>query len=141
MSQATYQLNRNNSQSSTRINYDQRYNNIDMNQYSSNNSGKEKDMLISQLKSKIFELELHEKDYDVLNERYKQLQIDFAALNDSKHLLECEKEKRDEEYNKLIGDLQCENENLQIGFNDKLTKNKNCFSQNSMLQKIIKWLK
>ena len=135
MSQATYQLNRNNSQSSTRINYDQRYNNIDMNQYSSNNSGKEKDMLISQLKSKIFELELHEKDYDVLNERYKQLQIDFAALNDSKHLLECEKEKRDEEYNKLIGDLQCENENLQIGFNDKLTKNKNCFSQNSMLQK------
>ena len=135
MSQTTYQLNRNNSQSSTRINYDQRYNNIDMNQYSSNNSGKEKDMLISQLKSKIFELELHEKDYDVLNERYKQLQIDFAALNDSKHLLECEKEKRDEEYNKLIGDLQCENENLQIGFNDKLTKNKNCFSQNSMLQK------
>ena len=135
MSQATYQLNRNNSQSSSRINYDQRYNNIDMNQYSSNNSGKEKDMLISQLKSKIFELELHEKDYDVLNERYKQLQIDFAALNDSKHLLECEKEKRDEEYNKLIGDLQCENENLQIGFNDKLTKNKNCFSQNSMLQK------
>ena len=145
MSQATYQLNRNNSQSSTRINYDQRYNNIDMNQYSSNNSGKEKDMLISQLKSKIFELELHEKDYDVLNERYKQLQIDFAALNDSKHLLECEKEKRDEEYNKLIGDLQCENENLQIGFNDKLTKNKNCFSQNSEderanLQKLLNGL-
>ena len=102
---------------------------------STNKSGKEKDMLISQLKSKIFELELHQKDYDVLNERFKQLKIDFASLNDSKNLLELEKDKREEEYNRIIGDLQCENENLQIGFNDKLTKNKNCFSQNSILQK------
>ena len=87
MSLATYQINHKNSLSSSRVNKEQKYTNIDMNQYSSNNPSKEKDMLISQLKSKIFELELHEKDYDVLNERYKQLQIDFASLNDSKHLL------------------------------------------------------
>ena len=135
MSSATYQLETNSNPNPNRYNYQQRYTDIDTNQYSSNKTSKEKDMLISQLKSKIFELELHEKDYDVLNERYKQLQIDFAALNDSKHLLECEKDKRDEEYNKLIGELQCENENLQIGFNEKLSKNKNCFSQNSVLQK------
>ena len=136
MSSATYQLERNSNPTPNRYNYEQRYTDIDINnQYSTNKTSKEKDMLISQLKSKIFELELHEKDYDVLNERYKQLQIDFAALNDSKHLLECEKDKRDEEYNKLIGELQCENENLQIGFNEKLSKNKNCFSQNSILQK------
>ena len=127
MSQATYQLDLNNS-NNLRYNYDQRYNEIDMNNYSSNKSSKEKDMLISQLKSKIFELELHEKDYDVLNERFKQLKIDFAALNDNKNLLEREKDKREAEYNRIIGELQCENENLQIGFNDKLTKNKNCFS-------------
>ena len=126
---------KNNYSQSVPYDYDQRYNNIDMNKYSSPESSKEKDMIISHLKSKIFELELHEKNYDILNERYKQLQMDFAALNDSKHLLECEKAQREEEYNKIVGDLQCENENLQIGFNEKLSKNKNCFSQNSMLGK------
>jgi len=140
MSSATYQLDANRSSNKNiSYNYDQRNNEIQMSDEftSSNKPGKEKDMLISQLKSKIFELELHQKDYDVLNERFKQLKIDFASLNDSKNLLELEKDKREEEYNRIIGDLQCENENLQIGFNDKLTKNKNCFSQNSILQKQI----
>ena len=133
---ATYQIDLNNNRNSNiPYSYGQRYNGIDTSNYSSNKSSKEKDMLISQLKSKIFELELHEKDYDVLNERFKQLKMDFDALNENKHLLEIEKDKREEEYNKVIGQLQCENENLQIGFNDKLTKNKNCFSQNSILQK------
>ena len=135
---STYQLD-NNRRMNQNIpyNYDQRNNEVQMSEdfNSTNKSGKEKDMLISQLKSKIFELELHQKDYDVLNERFKQLKIDFASLNDSKNLLEVEKDKREEEYNRIMGDLQCENENLQIGFNDKLTKNKNCFSQNSILQK------
>ena len=135
---STYQLD-NNRRMNQNIpyNYDQRNNEVQMSEdfNSTNKSGKEKDMLISQLKSKIFELELHQKDYDVLNERFKQLKIDFASLNDSKNLLELEKDKREEEYNRIIGDLQCENENLQIGFNNKLTKNKNCFSQNSILQK------
>ena len=138
MSSATYQLDANRrSNKNISYNYDQRNNEIQISDEftSSNKTGKEKDMLISQLKSKIFELELHQKDYDVLNERFKQLKIDFASLNDSKNLLELEKDKKEEEYNRIIGDLQCENENLQIGFNDKLTKNKNCFSQNSILQK------
>ena len=135
---STYQLDNNRRMNQNLpYNYDQRNNEVQMSEdfNSTNKSGKEKDMLISQLKSKIFELELHQKDYDVLNERFKQLKIDFASLNDSKNLLELEKDKREEEYNRIIGDLQCENENLQIGFNDKLTKNKNCFSQNSILQK------
>ena len=106
-------------------------------EYNMNRVDKEKDMLISQLKAKIFELELHEKDYDMLNERYKQLQNEFASLNDCKHHLECEKKLRDEELNKHINELQCENENLQIGFNEKLSYNKNLFSQNNILGKQI----
>ena len=141
MSTATYQFEHKNSPSlnQNRFIYEQRYNNIDISKsgYSTNISSKEKDAIITQLKSKIFELELHGKDYDVLNERYKQLQMDFSNLTDSKNALEREKDKRNEEYNKIIGELQCDNENLQIGFNDKLTKNKNCFSQNSILQKQI----
>lgn len=89
--------------------------------------GKEKDILISQLKARIFELELHEKDYDVLNERYNQMKNEFATLNECKNQLECEKKLRDEEFNKYLTELQSDNENLQIGFNDKLSNNKNLF--------------
>ena len=99
--------------------------------------GKEKDILISQLKARIFELELHEKDYDVLNERYNQMKNEFATLNECKNQLECEKKLRDEEFNKYLSELQSDNENLQIGFNDKLSNNKNLFSQNNILGKQI----
>ena len=99
--------------------------------------GKEKDILISQLKARIFELELHEKDYDVLNERYNQMKNEFTTLNECKNQLECEKKLRDEEFNKYLSELQSDNENLQIGFNDKLSNNKNLFSQNNILGKQI----
>ena len=92
---------------------------------------KEKDMLISQLKAHIFELELREKDYNILNERYVQLQHDLAVLNDCKLKLECEKKLKDDAFNKNICGLQGENENLQLNFNEKLTSNKNLFSENN----------
>ena len=98
---------------------------------------KEKDTLISQLKARIFELELHEKDYDLLNERYNQMQNEFAALNECKNELECEKKLREDELNKHITELQCENENLQVNFSEKLSANKNLFSQNNIIGKQI----
>ena len=97
----------------------------------------EKDTLISQLKARIFELELHEKDYDLLNDRYNQMQNDFAALNECKNQLECEKKIREDELNKHITELQCENENLQMNFSEKLSANKNLFSQNNVIGKQI----
>ena len=127
MSNTTYQINSNNN-----IAQSLRYS---RHEYDMNRTSKEKDMLISQLKAKIFELELHEKDYDLLNERYKQLENEFAALNDCMHHLECEKKLRDDEINKHINELQCENENLQVGFSEKLSNNKNLFSQNNILGK------
>ena len=127
MSTKTYQIN---SKSNIKI-----INNI--NECNIDPSTKEKDMLISQLKARIFELELHEKDYDVLNERFKKMQSEFAALNDSKNQLECEKKLREDELNQHITELQCENENLQINFNEKLSANKNLFSQNNIIGKQI----
>jgi N-terminal acetyltransferase B complex non-catalytic subunit len=97
----------------------------------------ERDTLISQLKSRIFELELHEKDYDLLNQRYNQLQNEIASLNESKNELECEKKMQEEELNNHISELQCENENLQVNFSEKLSENKNLFSQNNILGKQI----
>ena len=116
MSKTTYQIYSNkNIQQSLRSNH---------HEYDINPKRKEKDMLISQLKAKIFELELHEKDYDLLYERYKQLENEFNALNDCMHNLECEKKIRDDEIKQHINELQSNNENLQIGFNEKLSNNR-----------------
>ena len=60
-------------------------------EYGENCLSKEKDILISQLKAHIFELELREKDFNILKERYRNLENEVACLNESKLNLECEK--------------------------------------------------
>ena len=106
-------------------------------EYDMNRTKKEKDIFISQLKAKIFELELHQKNYDLLYERYKQLENEFLSLNDCTHQLEYEKLRREEEINKHVIDLQSEKENLQINFNEKLITNKNIYAENNFLGKEI----
>jgi len=93
----------------------------------------EKDVYISQLKGRAFELELREKDFNALKERYDKLLCDIEALNDYKVQLECEKNIKDDKYNKSITELQGENNNLQINYNQKLNSNKNIFSENNSL--------
>ena len=105
--------------------------------YDENCLGKEKDILISQLKAHIFELELREKDYNILQDRYCQLQHDVACLNDCKNQLECQKQLKDDNFNKSISQLQGENESLQLSLNEKLTNNKNIFTENNVLGKQI----
>ena len=97
----------------------------------------EQDKLISQLKTHLFDLELREKDYNILNERYNQLLNEIAKLNDCKIQLECEKKLRDEKYSKGLFELQAENESLQLNLNEKLTSNKTIFSENNALGKQI----
>ena len=109
----------------------------DMECYDDIRMSKEKDKLISQLKTHIFELELREKDYNMLNERCIQLQNDIAVLNECKLKLECEKKIKDGNFNKNICCLQGENENLQLNYNEKLSSNKNLFSENNTLAKQI----
>ena len=96
---------------------------------------KEKDMLISQLKAHIFELEQHEKDYDGLNQKFRKLQNDCSLLNEAKIRLEYELRQKDENYNKQICDLRNENENLQLSYNEKLSVNKKLFAENDALAK------
>jgi chromosome segregation ATPase len=133
MSSKTYEIiGRNNRDISS--GYNCKEYNINLNR---NGNSNDKDKIIKELKSRIFELELGEKDYDILNERYKQLQCEFAALNDCKYHLECQKKKRDEDFNKRINELQCENEKLQNSTNEKFCKNKNIFTQNTALDSQI----
>jgi hypothetical protein len=105
--------------------------------YDAKIESKEKDMLISQLKAHIFELEQHEKDYDCLNQKYRQLQNDCSLLNEAKIRLEYDLKQKDEYCNKQICDLRGENENLQLGFNEKIAVNKKLFAENDTLTKQI----
>lgn len=90
-------------------------------------------MLISQLKAQIFELKQHEKDYDQLNHKFRQIQSDFSLLQEAKNRLEYEQRQKDECYSKQLCDLRAENENLQLEFNDKLAVNKRLFMENESL--------
>ena len=103
--------------------------------YENRIESKEKDMLISQLKAHIFELEQHEKDYDSLNHNYKQLQNDYSLLNEAKVRLEYDLKQKDDDFNKRMCELRCENENLQLGFNEKLSLNKKLYSENDIIGK------
>ena len=96
---------------------------------------KEKDMLIAQLNAHIQELEQQEKNYDLLNQKFRQLQNEYSLLKDNKLRLEYELKQRDEAYNKKICDLRGENENLQLGFNEKISLGKKLLSDNDVLGK------
>ena len=106
-------------------------------EYGENCLSKEKDILISQLKAHIFELELREKDFNILKERYCSLENEVAALNECKLNLECENKMREEKYNTNINGLIGENETLQMKYNEKLSCNKNLYSENNCLGKEI----
>ncbi len=96
---------------------------------------KEKDILIAQLNAHIQELEQQEKDYDLLNQKFRQLQNEYSLLKDNKLRLEYELKQRDEAYNKRICDLRGENENLQLGFNEKISVGNKLLSDNDILGK------
>ena len=96
---------------------------------------KEKDMLICQLNAHIQELEQQEKDYDLLNQKFRQLQNEYSLLKENKLRLEYELKQRDETYNKRICDLRGDNENLQLGFNEKISVGKKLLSDNDVLSK------
>ena len=96
---------------------------------------KEKDMLIAQLNAHIQDLEQQEKNYDLLNQKFRQLQNEYSLLKYNKLRLEYELKQRDEAYNKKICDLRGENENLQLGFNEKITVGKKLLSDNDVLGK------
>ena len=92
-------------------------------------------MLISQLKAHIFELEQHEKDYDNLNQKFRNLQNECSLLNQEKLRLEYEIKQRTESQNKQNVDLRNDLENLQANFNEKLVINKKLYNENSNLSK------
>ena len=111
--------------------------NLESNDYEIKMSSNGMDSTISNLKTRLFDLEQQEKDYDALRQKLEQLKKDHSILSKTKNKLEQEVKQRDDSYNQRIANLRGENENLQLSYNEKLALNKKLFTENDELEKEI----
>ena len=78
-------------------------------------------------------LEQNQKNYNALEIKYRSLSNENSILNEEKLRLEYELKQKTEASNKIIADLQSENENLQNALNEKQSVNKSLFNDNNNL--------
>ena len=107
-----------------------------MSNNSLNNSNfdlKDRDNIITQLKSQIFDLEQNAKDYNTLQTKCKQLVNEASYLNEEKIRLEYELKQKTQNSNKIISELQSEKANLENSLSEKLLTNKTLFNDNNNL--------
>ena len=97
----------------------------------------EKDLIISQLKAQIFELEQNEKNFNALNSKVRSLQNDANILSEEKLRLEYELKQRTDLSDKQILELRQSNENLQLELSEKIQVNKKLYSDNNNVFRIL----
>lgn len=97
----------------------------------------EKDLIISQLKSQIFELEQNEKNFNAINLKVRSLQNDANILSEEKLRLEYELKQRTDMSDKQILELRQTNENLQLELSEKIQVNKKLYSDNNNVFRIL----
>jgi chromosome segregation ATPase len=71
-----------------------------------------KSQKISQLKSQLIQLEEDDKAYNDLLLKYRQLQKEYQLMNDAKLHLEYEYKQKNENMDKILNDLKCQNVDL-----------------------------
>ena len=84
-----------------------------------NPSSNEKEMLISHLKSKLYQLDENDKAYCDLLNKFKSLQNEFQLMNEAKMRLEYELRQKSESANKNLDDLRSQNCSLTNELNEK----------------------
>lgn len=99
----------------------------------SNGLGQEKDIQISQLKSKLYEYEQNEKSYKDLQSKFRGLQNEYQMMNEAKLRLEYELRQKTEANNKFLAELKNQNENLLNELSGKNVMNKKLFNDNNNL--------
>jgi chromosome segregation ATPase len=97
----------------------------------------DKDILISQLKAQVFELEQNEKNFNALNQKFRAIQNELNLINEEKLKNEYEFKQRNESNNKQINELRSELENLNQAYNEKMVLNKKLYAQLEKLQKLF----
>ena len=96
-----------------------------------------KDLIISNQKTHIYQLEQREKDIDNLNKKFIDLQKDFNDVNNYKTRLEYEIKKKDNNYNTDISLLKSEKDSIQFKYNEEMTNKKKLMAENDYLQKEV----
>ena len=94
-----------------------------------------KSQKISQLKSQLIQLEEDDKAYADLLQKYRQLQSDYHTMNDAKLHLEYELKQKNENMNKILNDLKCQNVDLTNELNEKNSIYEKLFADKSNLLK------
>ena len=97
----------------------------------------EKDLIISNQKTYIYQLELKEKEYDNLNQKYFELKNEYDNLDDYKNQLELIIKQKDNNYNRDISLIKSDNESLKIKQNEILIMNKKLIGENEYLRREI----
>ena len=97
----------------------------------------EKDLIISNQKTYIYQLELKEKEFDNLNQKYLELQNEYENLERYKNQLELEIKQKDNNYNRDISILRADNESSQLKQNEVLIMNKKLLGENEYLKREI----
>lgn len=97
----------------------------------------EKDLIISQLKSQVFELEQNEKNFNSLNLRLRSIQSEANILSEEKLRLEYELKQKIETTDKHIFELRQTLENTQLDLSDKIQVNKKLFADNNNFYRIV----
>ena len=97
----------------------------------------EKDLIISNQKTYIYQLELKEKEFDNLNQKFLELQDEYENLDRYKNQLELEIKQKDNNYNRDISILRADNESSQLKQNEVLIMNKKLLGENEYLKREI----
>ena len=97
----------------------------------------EKDLIISNQKTYIYQLELKEKEFDNLNQKFFELKYEYDNLDNYKNQLEIEIRNKDKNYNNDISILRAENESLQLKQNEILRVYKQLQGENDYLKREI----
>ena len=97
----------------------------------------EKDMIISNLKHTLFQLEEGEKNYSDLMSKYRKLEQEYQLLNEEKIRIEYELKQKTESNNQIISQLRNQNENIINEMNEKDSTNKRLMNDNNNLFKSI----
>ena len=95
------------------------------------------DMMITKLKSEIFEKQQNGKDYNALEGKFRQLKNEISLINKEKMRLQNELAQSINEGNEVISSMQTENENLKQELNNKNLENKKLYEENNNIYQAL----
>lgn len=95
------------------------------------------DLLISNLKSELFEKEQNRKDYNILENNYNKLKEEILYISNEKQKIKNKYSKSINENNNIINKYQTDNENINEELNKKNLLNKKLYEENNEMYQIL----